>query len=122
MVGWDSGVPPFLFHRVYWRSRPANVLRDSPDFANGLFLTAANLGCVLGTLYACMGRNLCFVWRIVTEKVGGCDEQCSGPKLTGKDYCQDEHYWHRCQRVSGSVQGGDWPHEQFYCHYAGCGQ
>ena len=49
MVGWDSGVPPFLFHRVYWRRRPANVLRDSPDFANGLFLTAANLGCVLGT-------------------------------------------------------------------------
>jgi predicted MFS family arabinose efflux permease len=31
----------------YWL---ASAAPEAPDFANGLFLTAANLGCVLGTL------------------------------------------------------------------------
>ena len=35
-------MPPYLFLEA--------LSRAAPDFANGLFLTAANLGCVLGTL------------------------------------------------------------------------
>ena len=74
----------------YWISHAAP---EAPDFANGLFLTAANLGCVLGTTisgkfidtlgmeFVVLGGLLCCALSAVVIFI-----QCSGMKRQSVEY------------------------------------
>ena len=70
----------------YWM---ANAAPEAPDFANGLFLTAANMGCVLGTT---VSGHFIDVWGTQYVVLGGL-LFCLLAALTvwGQCYCKQVH-------------------------------